>query len=72
MTFPNPSSPIIRNIILTPLVCIGGGGTQKNALYLKEKGLNVVTLPKTIDNDVAMTDVSFGYDTALGIATEAD
>jgi len=56
---------------LDALVCIGGGGTQKNALYLKEQGLNVITLPKTIDNDVAMTDVSFGYDTALGIATEA-
>ena len=56
---------------LDALVCIGGGGTQKNALYLKENGLNVITLPKTIDNDVAMTDVSFGYDTALGIATEA-
>ena len=56
---------------LDALVCIGGGGTAKNALYLKEKGLNVITLPKTIDNDVAMTDVSFGYDTALGIATEA-
>ncbi len=56
---------------LDALVCLGGGGTQKNALYLKEKGLNVVTLPKTIDNDVAMTDVSFGFDTALGIATEA-
>lgn len=56
---------------LDVLVCLGGGGTQKNALYLKEKGLNVITLPKTIDNDVAMTDVTFGFDTALGIATEA-
>jgi 6-phosphofructokinase 1 len=56
---------------LDALVCLGGGGTQKHALYLKEKGLNVITLPKTIDNDVAMTDVTFGYDTALGIATEA-
>lgn len=53
------------------LVCLGGGGTQKNALRLKEKGLNVITLPKTIDNDVAKTDVTFGFDTALGIATEA-
>jgi 6-phosphofructokinase 1 len=53
------------------LVCLGGGGTQKNALRLKEKGLNVVTLPKTIDNDVAGTDITFGFDTALGIATEA-
>jgi 6-phosphofructokinase len=56
---------------LDALVCIGGGGTQKNALHLFEKGLNVITLPKTIDNDVAMTDTSFGFDTALGIATEA-
>lgn len=56
---------------LDALVCLGGGGTQKNALYLKEKGLKVVTLPKTIDNDVAMTDVTFGFDTAMGIATEA-
>ncbi len=53
------------------LVCIGGGGTQKNALKLMEKGLNIITLPKTIDNDVARTDVTFGFDTALGIATEA-
>jgi ATP-dependent phosphofructokinase / diphosphate-dependent phosphofructokinase len=53
------------------LVCLGGGGTQKNALRLKEKGLNIITLPKTIDNDVAMTDVTFGFDTALGIATDA-
>jgi phosphofructokinase-like protein len=56
---------------LDALVCLGGGGTQKNALHLKQKGLNVITLPKTIDNDVAMTDVTFGFDTALGIATEA-
>ncbi len=56
---------------LDALVCLGGGGTQKNALRLKEAGLNVVTLPKTIDNDVAGTDVTFGFDTALGIATEA-
>jgi 6-phosphofructokinase 1 len=56
---------------LDALVCLGGGGTQKNALYLKEKGLNVITLPKTIDNDVALTDVTFGFHTALGIATEA-
>ena len=56
---------------LDALICLGGGGTQKNALYLKERGLNVLTLPKTIDNDVAMTDVTFGYHTALGIVTEA-
>ncbi len=56
---------------LNCLVCLGGGGTQKNALRLKQAGLNVVTLPKTIDNDVALTDTTFGFDTALGIATDA-
>jgi 6-phosphofructokinase 1 len=56
---------------LDALLCIGGGGTHKNALRLAEKGLNVVTLPKTIDNDVAGTDATIGFDTALGIATEA-
>jgi len=56
---------------LDAIVCIGGGGTQKNALRLSEAGLRVLTLPKTIDNDVALTDMSFGFDTALQIATEA-
>ena len=56
---------------LDALVCLGGGGTQKNAFHLMNQGLNIVTLPKTIDNDVAMTDITFGYDTALTIATEA-
>ncbi len=55
---------------LDTLICIGGGGTQKNAYRLMQKGLNIITLPKTIDNDIVMTDVSFGFDTALGIATE--
>ncbi|MEJ2321805.1 MAG: 6-phosphofructokinase, partial [Gammaproteobacteria bacterium] len=40
---------------LDALICIGGGGTQKNALELKKKGLNIITMPKTIDNDVGMT-----------------
>ncbi len=56
---------------LDALVCIGGGGTHKNALRMVEKGLNVVTLPKTIDNDIVLTDSTIGFDTALGIATEA-
>ena len=56
---------------LEALVCLGGGGTQKNALRLQQAGLNVITLPKTIDNDVAMTDCSFGFATAMDIATEA-
>ena len=56
---------------LAALVCLGGGGTQKNALRLQQAGLNVVTLPKTIDNDIALTDTTFGFDTAMNIATEA-
>jgi len=56
---------------LEALICIGGGGTQKNALRLAQAGMNIITLPKTIDNDVAMTDVTFGFDTALSIATDA-
>src|SRR6185369_12212637 len=60
-----------RRLKLDALVCIGGGGTHKNALRLAEAGLNIITLPKTIDNDVALTDATIGFDTALGIATEA-
>ncbi|MCJ7549467.1 MAG: ATP-dependent 6-phosphofructokinase, partial [Anaerolineae bacterium] len=53
------------------LVCLGGGGTHKNALRLMKEGLNIITLPKTIDNDVWGTDRTFGFDTAMAIATEA-
>jgi 6-phosphofructokinase len=54
------------------LVCLGGGGTQKNALRLQQTGdINVMTLPKTIDNDVEGTDTTFGFDSALQIATDA-
>lgn len=56
---------------LDMLICLGGGGTQKNAYRLAQRGLNILTLPKTIDNDVAMTDVTFGFHTAMEIATEA-
>ena len=56
---------------LDAVVCIGGDGTQRNAVRLAESGVPVITLPKTIDNDVVMTDASIGFDTALGIATEA-
>ncbi len=59
------------NLGLDALVCLGGGGTQKHALRLTRKGVPVITLPKTIDNDVWGTDMSFGFDTALWIATEA-
>ena len=56
---------------LAALVCLGGGGTAKNAWRLAQEGINVVCLPKTIDNDVSGTDVTFGFDTALNIASEA-
>lgn len=56
---------------LDVLICIGGGGTQKNAFRLHEKGMNILTLPKSIDNDIALTDITIGYDTALGISTDA-
>jgi 6-phosphofructokinase 1 len=56
---------------LDVLVCIGGNGTQKNAYHLVKQGLNIITLPKTIDNDIVCTDTTFGFDTALDIATEA-
>jgi 6-phosphofructokinase len=60
-----------KKLDLDALVCLGGGGTQKSALHLVNAGLNIVTLPKTIDNDVALTDYTFGFATALDIATEA-
>lgn len=53
------------------VVCIGGNGTQKNAMKLSNYGLNIIGIPKTIDNDVWGTDVTFGFDSALGIATDA-
>jgi 6-phosphofructokinase 1 len=53
------------------LVCLGGNGTQKNAYRLQKAGMNVMTLPKTIDNDVEGTDITFGFDSAMSIATEA-
>jgi 6-phosphofructokinase 1 len=60
-----------RKAGLDALVCLGGGGTAKSALRLARAGLNVVTLPKTIDNDLVGTDATFGYATALEIATDA-
>ena len=69
----NMMETIIKNYKqfgLDALVCLGGGGTQKSALRLHQAGLNVVTLPKTIDNDVALTDATFGFATAMDIATE--
>ena len=56
---------------LDAIVCIGGNGTMKTAGKLSKEGLNVVGIPKTIDNDVWGTDVTFGFDSAFQIATEA-
>lgn len=53
------------------LICIGGNGTMKTAAKIAELGLNVVGIPKTIDNDVFGTDTTFGFDSAVSIATEA-
>jgi 6-phosphofructokinase 1 len=53
------------------VICIGGDGTLASALKLSEEGLKVVGVPKTIDNDIAATDVTFGFDTAVQIATDA-
>ena len=51
------------------LVILGGNGTHKTANLLREEGLNVITLPKTIDNDIWGTDMTFGFQSAVDIAT---
>jgi len=51
------------------LVIMGGNGTQKSAKLLMDAGMNVITLPKTIDNDIWGTDTTFGYQSAVDIAT---
>ena len=56
---------------LNCLVILGGNGTQKTANLLREEGLNVIHLPKTIDNDIYGTDVTFGFQSAINIACEA-
>lgn len=60
-----------KELGLDALVIIGGNGTQKTAAKLANEGLNVIGIPKTIDNDVFGTDVTFGFDSAVWIATEA-
>ena len=62
---------IVEQHQLKALVCLGGDGTMRNALKLQDVGIPVLAVPKTIDNDVAGTDVTFGFDTAMGIATDA-
>ncbi len=59
-----------RDLNLDCLVILGGNGTQKSANLLREEGLNVIHLPKTIDNDLYGTDVTFGFQSAVNVATE--
>ncbi len=61
----------IHQLGLDCVVCIGGNGTQKTALKMAAMGLNIVAVPKTIDNDIWGTDFSFGFDSAVSIATDA-
>lgn len=53
------------------LFTLGGDGTQKSARDFSLKGINVIGVPKTIDNDVACTDITFGYNTAVSVASDA-
>ena len=59
-----------KNLKLDCLFTLGGNGTHKTANMLSEEGLNVIGLPKTIDNDIYGTDVTFGFHTAVDIGTE--
>ena len=58
-------------LCLDCLVILGGNGTQKTANLLREEGLNIIHLPKTIDNDIFGTDMTFGFQSAVDIATNA-
>lgn len=60
-----------NRLTLDCLVILGGNGTQKTANLLREEGLNILHLPKTIDNDIYGTDVTFGFQSAINIATDA-
>ena len=58
-------------LCLDCLVILGGNGTQKTANLLREEGLNIIHLPKTIDNDIYGTDMTFGFQSAVNVATNA-
>ena len=60
-----------RKLRLECLVVLGGNGSQKTANLLREEGLNIVSLPKTIDNDLWGTDMTFGFQSAVNVATNA-
>ena len=68
------SEQVIENIKEFGFDCIftlGGDGTQKSARDFSTKGVNIIGVPKTIDNDVACTEITFGYNTAVSVAMEA-
>ena len=68
------SDVCVENVKKEGFDCIftlGGDGTQKSARDFALKGLNVIGIPKTIDNDVACTEITFGYNTAVSVATDA-
>ena len=60
-----------KKLKLECLVVLGGNGSQKTANLLREEGLHVVSLPKTIDNDLWGTDMTFGFQSAVNVATNA-
>ena len=61
----------VKNDGFDCLFTLGGDGTQKSARDFSTKGINVIGIPKTIDNDVACTEITFGYNTAVSVATDA-
>ena len=68
------SDVCVENIKKDEIDCLftlGGDGTQKSARDLSLKGINIIGVPKTIDNDVACTEITFGYNTAVSVAAEA-
>ncbi len=74
VTYEDLSDQCVENVKKAGFDCVftlGGDSTQKSARDLFIKGINTIGVPKTIDNDVACTDITFGYNTAVSVATEA-
>ena len=74
MEYKDLSDKCVENIKNAGFDCVfalGGDGTQKSSRDFSLKGVNFIGVPKTIDNDVAHTDMTFGYNTAVSVATEA-
>ena len=61
----------VKELGLDNIVCIGGDGTMAIAQKLSQKGIRLVGVPKTIDNDIWGTDITFGFDSAVSVATDA-